>query len=316
LAAHEEIALSLAVAFQKPAKLTSMFHISSATLLRFIRSIETQYQDQPYHNWRHAWDVLQMTHLALFKDGAADRYFKQLDVLALLVSSIAHDVAHPGVTNQYLCRTMADLAIEYNDRSVLENMHAATLFRTMRHGGGAPPDKTQDILERLTAPQFNKFREMSIHGILGTDMSGHFKMVDEARAAAMMVKEKQSQAGVAESEVYAMDTKLALTAVLHFADISAATRPFKVFYDSTLLIEAEFFAQGDLERAAGVSVSPMMDREKDKALIKSQNGWINFVVAPLLTSVKILLPVIGPPLEEQMMENHKAIAEINEADNS
>ena len=42
----------------------------------------------------------------------------------------------------------------------------------------------------------------------------------------------------------------------------------------------EFFAQGDAERAAGMAVSPMMDRHNTSYPL-SQINFIEFVVAPL-----------------------------------
>ena len=50
-------------------------------------------------------------------------------MLAVVVGAIGHDLAHPGVTNRFLQNSRADLAITYNDASILENMHCAMTFR-------------------------------------------------------------------------------------------------------------------------------------------------------------------------------------------
>lgn len=42
---------------------------------------------------------------------------------------------HLGVTNAFLVDTHHPLAITYNDKSVLENMHAATTFSVMARPG-------------------------------------------------------------------------------------------------------------------------------------------------------------------------------------
>ncbi len=46
----------------------------------------------------------------------------------------------------------------------------------------------------------------------------------------------------------------------------------------------EFFAQGDRERAAGMAVSPMMDRTATSTAL-SQMNFIEFIVAPLYSQV-------------------------------
>lgn len=55
-----------------------------------------------------------------------------MDLFASLVASLAHDVAHPGVTNRFLVNSRHKLAIRYNDNSVLENMHIATTYKLMQ----------------------------------------------------------------------------------------------------------------------------------------------------------------------------------------
>jgi hypothetical protein len=96
----------------------------------------------PYHNFRHAVDVLQATFNFLVHIGALPPYplqsgadvtptpksplaalLKPFEALTLLISAIGHDVGHPGVNNGFLVVLNAPLAQLYNDRSVLESFH-------------------------------------------------------------------------------------------------------------------------------------------------------------------------------------------------
>ena len=52
-----------------------------------------------------------------------------LDVAALLLSAIVHDFRHPGVTNGFLINSNNDLAIAYNDKSVLESYHISEAYK-------------------------------------------------------------------------------------------------------------------------------------------------------------------------------------------
>ena len=51
---------------------------------------------------------------------------------ALLIASLCHDMGHPGKTNNFLIATRDRLALRYNDVSVLENHHCASLFEARR----------------------------------------------------------------------------------------------------------------------------------------------------------------------------------------
>lgn len=55
-----------------------------------------------------------------------------LEILTSIISNLGHDVAHPGYTNRYLINSRNDLAISYNDNSVLESMHCAKVFQIMK----------------------------------------------------------------------------------------------------------------------------------------------------------------------------------------
>ena len=55
-----------------------------------------------------------------------------LDLTVSVIAAAAHDVGHPGVNNDFLKMTSSDLALRYNDQSVLEHFHAATCFEVLR----------------------------------------------------------------------------------------------------------------------------------------------------------------------------------------
>merc|ERR1719239_1373959 len=51
-----------------------------------------------------------------------------LELMALYTAAAMHDYDHPGRTNAFLVTTSAPQAVLYNDRSVLENHHAAAAW--------------------------------------------------------------------------------------------------------------------------------------------------------------------------------------------
>ena len=58
----------------------------------------------------------------------AREYFSVSDRFALLMAAVCHDVGHPGYNNPFLVESNNKLALKYNDKSPLENMHWAIMF--------------------------------------------------------------------------------------------------------------------------------------------------------------------------------------------
>lgn len=94
-----------------------------------------------------------------------------LEVLALITSSLCHDIAHPGYNNAFLVASRDQLSFKYNDNSVLENMHASTTFRVLKK-------PNTNIVQTLNKDDFIKFRKICIDLILATDLQKHFQKVE------------------------------------------------------------------------------------------------------------------------------------------
>ncbi len=69
--------------------------------------------------------------------------------------------------------------------------------------------------------------------------------------------------------------------VLHCSDISNPFKPFDICAAWADLVVEEFCLQGDREKAEGLEISPMCDRNAIN-LYNMQMGFIEFVVAPLI----------------------------------
>lgn len=70
----------------------TQFGISEATLSRFLAAVRSHYHStNPYHNFRHVFDVAQ-TSLLFLTHTRASTFLTPLDKLALIVSAFCHDV--------------------------------------------------------------------------------------------------------------------------------------------------------------------------------------------------------------------------------
>ena len=90
--------------------LLNTFDIKPEVLERFLMVVKQNYNANPYHNWRHAFDVTQAT-FCFLTHFQAHQKLTPLDMLGLLVASLCHDLGHPGVNNAFMVTTMSELAI-------------------------------------------------------------------------------------------------------------------------------------------------------------------------------------------------------------
>lgn len=109
--------------------------IPQKTFISFMMTLEDHYvKDNPFHNSLHAADVTQSTHV-LLNTPALESVFTPLEITAALFAACVHDVDHPGLTNQFLINSSSELALMYNDESVLENHHLAVAFKLLQNEG-------------------------------------------------------------------------------------------------------------------------------------------------------------------------------------
>ncbi|KAM5187572.1 3',5'-cyclic-AMP phosphodiesterase 4C isoform 5-T5 [Callospermophilus lateralis] len=250
--------------------LLKTFQIPADTLATYLLTLEGHYHaDVAYHNSLHAADVAQSAHV-LLATPALEAVFTDLEVLAAIFASAIHDVDHPGVSNQFLINTNSELALMYNDVSVLENHHLAVGFKLLQ----AP---NCDIFQNLGAKQRLSLRRMVIDMVLATDMSKHMNLLADLKT--MVETKKVTSLGVLLLDNYS-DRIQVLQNLVHCADLSNPTKPLPLYRQWTDRIMAEFFQQGDRERESGLDISPMCDKHT-ASVEKSQVGFIDYIAHPL-----------------------------------
>ncbi|NWV17784.1 PDE4B phosphodiesterase, partial [Origma solitaria] len=250
--------------------LLKTFKISSDTFVTYMMTLEDHYHsDVAYHNSLHAADVAQSTHV-LLSTPALDAVFTDLEILAAIFAAAIHDVDHPGVSNQFLINTNSELALMYNDESVLENHHLAVGFKLLQ-------EENCDIFQNLTKKQRQTLRKMVIDMVLATDMSKHMSLLADLKT--MVETKKVTSSGVLLLDNYT-DRIQVLRNMVHCADLSNPTKSLELYRQWTDRIMEEFFQQGDKERERGMEISPMCDKHT-ASVEKSQVGFIDYIVHPL-----------------------------------
>ena len=69
----------------------------------------------------------------LTKGGFKDKgKLDDIDFASMIIGGACHDLGHFGVNNPYLVEAKHEIAIRYNDISVLESHHVASAFAIMQ----------------------------------------------------------------------------------------------------------------------------------------------------------------------------------------
>ncbi|XP_076135837.1 3',5'-cyclic-AMP phosphodiesterase 4C-like [Alosa pseudoharengus] len=255
--------------FQKR-DLLKTFRIPVDTFVSYVMTLEDHYHSNvAYHNSLHAADVTQSTHV-LLSSPALNAVFTDLEILAALFAAAIHDVDHPGVSNQFLINTNSELALMYNDESVLENHHLAVGFKLLHQ-------ENCDIFQSLTKRQRQSLRKHVIDMVLATDMSKHMTLLADLKT--MVETKKVTSSGVLLLDHYT-DRIQVLRNMVHCADLSNPTKSLALYRQWTERIMEEFFRQGDKEREKGMEISAMCDKHT-ASIEKSQVGFIDYIVHPL-----------------------------------
>mmetsp|Transcript_70836 Transcript_70836/g.207563 ORF Transcript_70836/g.207563 Transcript_70836/m.207563 type:complete len:928 (-) Transcript_70836:59-2842(-) len=272
------------------------------TLQKFVTACEKEYPPNAFHSFSHAIDVVHMVSKMLRNMGS-DLFLSELEQYTLLVSALGHDLGHPGVNNGFLSETSHELAMQYNDRSPLENMHCAKLYSIVKN-----PET--NCFKMFTKDQYKEARKQTIESILHTDMMGHQSMVKELQIVYQVnsevftpqVRGRKSLRSTRRSshlkstlgtEVDVFNQSeikiLTIDCVLHSADVSNSCRTWEVTREWAWRVLEEFFAQGDQEKALGVPVQFLNDRDKLNRP-NSQIGFIEFMIAPFFAAQIRLWP--------------------------
>ncbi|KAJ0406437.1 hypothetical protein ATCC90586_001916 [Pythium insidiosum] len=300
-----DLALEMFAFFDLPPR----FQIAPETLRRFLVGVKAQYQDVPYHNFFHAFATLHVSFLIVSAQPAVDtlvspthralspvsqqrrlrpvaaspsHLFEARDLLCVFVAAVCHDMNHNGRTNDFHIRYRTSLAMLYNDQSVLENMHAAACFETMRRPG-------HDLLEHVTPSEYRQMRKSIIRAILATDMHNHAAIVTQLH------DKLKVDVFNADDELH---KELLLNALVHAADISGPALAEKMHIKWSLQLLQEFNMQYEEEAALGLTPTPYMNAQPGSPELGKLNlAFIDSCVFPLWSILHTFLDGLEPSLD-------------------
>lgn len=246
-----------------------------ATIRSWLQLVESHYLDNPYHNSTHAGDVMQATAYFLLKLRKKD-IFDPLDEAICMVSAAVHDIDHPGKSSPFLCNSDNELAILYNDRSVLESHHAAFAFKLTLS------DEKVNIFQKLEREVYRSVRASIIDMVLATEMNKHFEHLSKfVNVFQKPIPEDEpfepehgDPAGLRSPENLVLIKRM----LIKCSDVSNPARPISLCSQWAYRIAEEYCAQTDEEKRRGLPVvMPSFDRATCN-IANSQTGFISYFV--------------------------------------
>mmetsp|Transcript_9095 Transcript_9095/g.22175 ORF Transcript_9095/g.22175 Transcript_9095/m.22175 type:complete len:790 (-) Transcript_9095:269-2638(-) len=175
--------------------------INPERICNFLREIERGYKaDNWYHNNTHAADVTQTMHCLLQFIGKdkLSKIYDSVQLFSILLAATFHDVGHTGMNNMFEQNARTPLAIRYNDVSVLENMHSSVGHSYLM---GENKRDEWDVFRDWKREDVIRARTVMMGGVLGTDMSMHFKKLGELAGLVEKVRANDKAVGNTRNSV-------------------------------------------------------------------------------------------------------------------
>ncbi|XP_063060391.1 cGMP-dependent 3',5'-cyclic phosphodiesterase [Engraulis encrasicolus] len=262
------------------------YKIDLNTLARFCLMVKNGYRDPPYHNWMHAFSVSHFCYL-LYKNLQLANYLEDIEIFALFVSCMCHDLDHRGTNNSFQVASQSVLAALYSSEgSVMERHHFAQAIAILNTRGC-------NIFDKFSRKDYQRMLDLMRDIILATDLAHHLRIF----------KDLQRMADVGYNVKDTSHHNLLLCLLMTSCDLSDQTKDWKTTRKIAELIYKEFFSQGDLEKAMGNRPSEMMDREK-AYIPELQISFMEHIAMPIYKLLQELFPG-GAELYERVSANRE-----------
>ena len=266
--------------------LLNEFSIQQEKLFHFYTAVKEGYElyQNPFHNFYHGVSVMHASYYLIACTNALE-HFTSHEVLAILVASLCHDVGHTGRNNAFEINSRSPLAINYNDKSVLENYHSSLTFKILEKADC-------NIFEDLGSAMFKSIRKLILECILNTDMALHFKLISNMNQRLGDIEE--SPLGTRETDSESMSAFL-----VHCSDLAHPTKNFNLFSKWSNLVCIEFSNQYEEEVRRGLPPTEFMKGlDEPVAYYKNEIGFLTVVIKPLWECLNLWLSPTDDLLEQ------------------
>ncbi|KAF3691842.1 Dual 3',5'-cyclic-AMP and -GMP phosphodiesterase 11A [Channa argus] len=241
------------------------FKIDYEVLCRWLLTVRKNYRTVAYHNWRHAFNVSQCMFVMITTASFQD-VLSEVEILALMVGCLCHDLDHRGTNNAFQAKTGSALALLYGTSATLEHHHFNHAVMILQSEG-------HNVFANLCSKEYSNMMQLLKQAILSTDLTLHFEC--RTKFFDCVLSGEFSWKDEGHREVL---RSMLMTA----CDLGAVTRPWKISKQVAELVTSEFFEQGDRERSElKLTPAAIFDRNRKDELPALQLEWIDRICKPL-----------------------------------
>ncbi|XP_069770242.1 dual 3',5'-cyclic-AMP and -GMP phosphodiesterase 11A-like isoform X2 [Narcine bancroftii] len=254
------------------------FKVDYEVLCRWLLTVRKNYRPVPYHNWRHAFNVAQCM-FAMITTAGFQEILTDVEILALMVGCLCHDLDHRGTNNAFQEKSQSALAQLYGTSATLEHHHFNHAVMILQSEG-------HNIFANLSSKDYSDLMQLLKQAILSTDLMLYFELRSKFFEYVMSGEhnwclEKHRQ----------MLRSMLMTA----CDLGAITKPWEISKQVAELVTSEFFEQGDRERSElKLTPAAIFDRNRKDELPGLQLEWIDGICKPLFEALAELNGRIQP----------------------
>jgi len=264
--------------------LLNEYKIQLGTILRLLKAISSSYPNIPFHSWNNAIEVTQFIYTQI-KTGRLNGSFTKLEIMALLFSSICHDMAHTQKCLTMIHKSKIPLSNVFRDQPLLETFHCQAAIL-------AVSKPNCNILSNLSIKQLNDYWIIVKEIIMSTDKSLHSKIIDDVK-----LRMQGEPIDLSNTQNRLSIMKLLLKA----ANACRAAKPFEVSHSWGDKVFSE--AREKLSKSNPTQSRQILDSMSDL----DNNGraaYCNNYAEPIFETLCAAIPVLKP-IETQYRENMK-----------
>ncbi|XP_026503380.1 dual 3',5'-cyclic-AMP and -GMP phosphodiesterase 11A isoform X1 [Terrapene carolina triunguis] len=265
------------------------FKIDYETLCRWLLTVRKNYRMVLYHNWRHAFNVCQLM-FAMLTTAGFQEILTEIEILALIVGCLCHDLDHRGTNNAFQAKSGSALAQLYGTSATLEHHHFNHAVMILQSEG-------HNIFANLSSKEYSDLMQLLKQSILATDLTLYFERRTEFFE--LVSKGNYNWNVKSHREIF---RSMLMTA----CDLGAVTKPWEISRQATELVTSEFFEQGDRERSElKLTPSAIFDRNRKDELPRLQLEWIDSICMPLYQSLVKVNVKLKPMLDSVAVNRGK-----------